>query len=132
MRSLDGIMETALYADDLNAARDFYAGILGLLQVDYREGVYVFFRCANQMLLLFNPQATRIQSTIPTHGAKGPGHVCFRVGEDQLAAWKRHVMAQRIPIESEVDWPNGVRSFYVRDPANNSVEFSSPNLWGLQ
>jgi len=36
-----------------------------------------------------------------------------------------------VPIESEVRWPRGGRSLYVRDPAGNSVEIASPALWGF-
>jgi hypothetical protein len=34
-----------------------------------------------------------------------------------------------VAIESEVSWPGGGRSLYVRDPAGNSLEFASADIW---
>ena len=36
-----------------------------------------------------------------------------------------------VDIETEVEWPGGGRSIYVRDPAGNSVELASSTIWGL-
>ena len=30
-----------------------------------------------------------------------------------------------------MDWPGGGQSFYVRDPAGNSVEFAEARIWKL-
>lgn len=123
-----GILETALYAADLDAAEDFYAGVLGL-EVDSREpGRHVFFRCGETMLLLFDPVTTsRSAGPVPTHGATGPGHVAFSV--DDLALWPARLNSTGVDIEADVDWPNGGRSLYFRDPAGNSVELTTPRIW---
>ena len=39
--------------------------------------------------------------------------------------------AHGVAIEHEQTWPRGGRSFYVRDPAGNSIEFATPRIWGL-
>jgi catechol 2,3-dioxygenase-like lactoylglutathione lyase family enzyme len=123
-----GILETALYAADLVAAEDFYEGVLGL-EVDSREpGRHVFFRCGETMLLLFDPATTsRSAGRVPTHGATGPGHVAFSV--DDLELWPERLNSAGVDIEADVDWPNGGRSLYVRDPAGNSVELTTPRIW---
>ena len=36
-----------------------------------------------------------------------------------------------VPVESEVSWPRGGASLYLRDPAGNVVELASPAIWGL-
>ena len=75
------LLETVLYADDLSAAQRFYGEVLGLELQRAVEGRFAFFRCAEQMLLIFNPAITATQSLSdgpPPHGAKGAGHVCFR------------------------------------------------------
>jgi catechol 2,3-dioxygenase-like lactoylglutathione lyase family enzyme len=37
-----------------------------------------------------------------------------------------------VAIEQIVDWPTGGRSVYFRDPAGNSLELTSPSIWGIQ
>lgn len=132
----DGILETVLYATDLDAAEQFYGSILGLRLVTRAGNRHVFFVCGNQMLLIFNSEETRHPPRagalpIPPHGTTGPGHVCFRANAEGLEAWQRHLAGHHIGIEAIVDWPQGGRSFYIRDPAGNSVEFAEPRIWGL-
>ena len=75
------ILETALYVDDLGAAERFYGSLLGLEKVTEEHDRHIFFKCGQAMLLLFNAKAT-VQppsnaNSVPGHGAKGPGHICF-------------------------------------------------------
>lgn len=134
---IDGVLETALYADDLEAAERFYGEVLGLDVFARESGRHVFFRCGAAMLLVFSPERTltivsRVGGVpVPTHGARGPGHVCFRVAEATLADWRLRLATHGIPIEAEIDWPRGGRSLYVRDPAGNSVELAPGRIWGL-
>jgi len=128
------ILETALYAEDLAAAESFYGGLLGLPVLGRVEGRHVFFRAAGGILLLFNPAATAIGGSnpalpVPTHGAQGPGHLCFAASRDEIARWHAAFTAAGIAIEAEFDWPGGARSLYIRDPAGNSIEFAEPRLW---
>ncbi len=125
------VLETALYVDDLAAARRFYVELLGLSVHGERPGVFLFLRLERAMLLLFDPTATIHQRTPPPHGARGPGHVCFAVPEAELDAWRARLEAAGVAIEHEQHWPGGGRSLYVRDPAGNSVEFASPRIWGF-
>jgi catechol 2,3-dioxygenase-like lactoylglutathione lyase family enzyme len=132
----DGVLETAIYTGDLEAARQFYGGILGFEEVTARENTFVFFRCGGTMVLVFNPEQTKLQPLaspalpIPGHGAAGAGHICFRASGERLGQWKEHLIANGIGIESEITWENGARSIYFRDPAGNSLEFAQPRLWG--
>ena len=131
MRPIDRVLETILYVDDLDAAARFYGDVLGLELDSRKDGLFVFFRCGDGMLLLFEPQAASTGRSVPAHGASGPGHVCFAVGEDDLDGWKAHLEEAGVAIEQEVDWPRGGRSFYFRDPAGNSLELATPKIWGL-
>ncbi|MEM6276914.1 MAG: VOC family protein [Pseudomonadota bacterium] len=126
------ILETALYVSDLEAAHGFYAGILNLEEVLHVPGRHRFYGCGPGMLLLFVAEATREASgplPVPTHGAYGPGHLCFRVPPSELTSWRAHLEAQGVEIEADFEWPTGARSIYVRDPDDNSIEFSEPLLW---
>jgi catechol 2,3-dioxygenase-like lactoylglutathione lyase family enzyme len=134
---IDGVLETCLYANDLDAAERFYAGVLGL-GVDSRVPErHVFFRCGAAMLLVFDPVRTasapgQVGGTpVPAHGAHGPGHVCFRIPFDELSHWRDRLERSGIAIEAEIEWPRGGASLYVRDPAGNSVELAPAGIWGL-
>ena len=134
---LDGLLEAAIYADDLDEARAFYGGFLGLEEVTAREGNHVFFRCGNTMVLIFNPSKTRMQTldaklAIPPHGSTGASHICFGTPGKRIDSWKTRLLEMGVPIESEITWPNGARSVYFRDPAGNSLEFAQPKLWGYE
>lgn len=59
MRPPAAIMETALYADDLDAAEAFYRDVFGLEVVRRLPGQFIFFRCGQQMLLIFDPEQSR-------------------------------------------------------------------------
>jgi catechol 2,3-dioxygenase-like lactoylglutathione lyase family enzyme len=131
------VLETALYAEDLAAADRFYGGILGLERIAFVQGRHVFYRCGDGVVLIFDPRNTAHVPTtvngaqVPLHGASGAGHVALAVADAQLPAWRAHLEANRVAIESEVTWPRGGKSLYVRDPAGNSVELASPLLWGF-
>ena len=136
MAQVQGVLEAAVYADDLEAARRFYGGVLGLPEIAAVEGRHVFFGAGHSVLLVFRPAATREPPgpdalPVPPHGAEGPGHVCLTVAEDGLEAMAARLRAAGVEIESDFQWPHGPRSIYVRDPADNSVEFASPRLWSL-
>ncbi len=131
------VLETSLYAEDLRSAEEFYGAILGLERIAFVEGRHAFFRCGAGVLLIFDPRNTANQPTtvngasVPLHGARGPGHIAFAVADANLPDWRTYLETKGIAIESEVTWPRGGRSLYVRDPAGNSVEIASPTLWGL-
>jgi catechol 2,3-dioxygenase-like lactoylglutathione lyase family enzyme len=127
-----GVLETSLYVGDLAAAERFYAGVLGLTRHSRQAGRHVFFRCGRQMLLLFDPAASRHEGgELPPHGADGPGHAALAVAAADLDAWRLRLRERGVAIEREIDWPGGGRSLYFRDPAGNSLELATPSLWGI-
>jgi catechol 2,3-dioxygenase-like lactoylglutathione lyase family enzyme len=131
---LDGVLEAALYVDDLAAARTFYGALLGLAVIAEVPDRHVFFRCGATVVLTFRAEETRqvrphARLPVPPHGATGPGHICFAVDAAELDDVAAHLRRRGIAIEADFCWPNGARSIYVRDPAGNSVEFAEPKLW---
>ena len=129
----DRVLETCLYVDDLDAAAAFYSRLFDFELFAKVPGRHVFFRCGQGMFLLFNPEATRIDSGLglPTHGAIGPGHAAFVMAETEITVWRQRLIDQNIPIERETTWPSGGFSIYFRDPAGNSIELATPKTWGL-
>jgi catechol 2,3-dioxygenase-like lactoylglutathione lyase family enzyme len=127
------IFETCLYAKDLAAAERFYTRVLGLEVVTRMEvDRGIAFRCGAGVLLVFNPDRTRIKdSDLPAHGTEGAGHTAFVARADELDGWRRHLQACGVGIETEIEWSPGQRSIYFRDPAGNSVELAPPTLWGF-
>lgn len=124
------IFETVLYADDLPAAERFYREVLGL-EVISRSELLVSFRCAGSVLLIFNPAlSAQPGRDVPSHGTSGAGHVAFLMRSEEFEVWKGRLEVAGVPIEQVVEWEQGGRSIYFRDPAGNSVELAPPTLWG--
>ena len=130
------ILETVLYADDLDAAQAFYGGILGLELYARSGNRHVFFRCEGQMLLIFNPRESVKPAPpgalpVPPHGATGAGHLCFKATAAEIEKWRERLERAGIAIEADFEWPRGGRSIYFSDPAGNRLEFAEPRIWGL-
>lgn len=128
--TLVDILETCLYAKDLEAVKGFYEGILGLECTNYREGEFVFFRSSHSMLLVFNPAYSLGLQKLPPHGAEGSVHVAFRVRAKDLVSIRGRFQSLGYRIQ-DATWGNGQSSFYVHDPAGNLVEFAPPGIWGI-
>jgi len=131
-----GILETVLYARDLVASERFYAEALGLVPFAKLQGRHLFYRCGNQVLLIFNPDATQLPPAagalpVPPHGMLGEGHICFRASASEIDAWRAALEAKGVSIEADFEWPGGGRSIYFRDPAGNCLEFAEPRIWKL-
>ena len=131
-----GILETVLYAKDLAATEVFYRDVLGMKPFAKAQTRHLFYRCGNQVLLIFNPDATKVPPApdalpVPPHGMDGEGHVCFRASIDEIEAWRCMLAARGVAIEADFEWPGGGRSIYFRDPAGNCLEFAEPRIWKL-
>ena len=132
-----GILETVLYTDDLAETERFYRDVLAMTPFVTVAGRHIFYRCGNQVLLIFDPKATALppkadaKLPVPPHGASGPGHVCFRANGEEIEAWKQRLENLGIEIEADFVWPSGGRSIYFRDTAGNCLEFAEPIIWGL-
>ncbi|EGE55820.1 putative glyoxalase (lactoylglutathione lyase) protein [Rhizobium etli CNPAF512] len=134
---LEGMLETALYARDLDKAETFYEDVLGLEKITRAGNRHVFFRCGPGVLLIFNPEETVKPPApnalqVPPHGTSGEGHACFRVSGRNIDAMAERLKAAGVAIESEVQWPNGGRSIYFRDPEGNSLECAEAKIWGIE
>jgi len=131
-----GILETVLYASDLAAAEGFYRDVLGLVPFAKVETRHLFYRCGDQVLLIFDPVATRVPPApgalpVPPHGMDGEGHVCFRASAAEIDRWRSALAEKGVAIEADFEWPGGGRSIYFRDPAGNCLEFAEPRIWKL-
>jgi catechol 2,3-dioxygenase-like lactoylglutathione lyase family enzyme len=125
------VYETVVYGPDVEALKDFYAGVLGLRLVDGPDELSAAFRLPDGgVLLLFDPaRSGQAGRPVPSHGATGAGHVAFTVPEGDLDAWGDRLRELGVAVEREVAWGRGRRSLYVRDPGGNSVELTEDELW---
>jgi catechol 2,3-dioxygenase-like lactoylglutathione lyase family enzyme len=126
-----GLLEAAVYGEDLDALERFYVDVLGLELLARHAGRLTSLRCGHAALLLFDPSQTeRGGAPVPPHGARGAGHVAFVIPDAELPLWREQLARHDVAIEAELDWPEGGRSLYFRDPAGNSVELAPPAIWG--
>jgi catechol 2,3-dioxygenase-like lactoylglutathione lyase family enzyme len=128
------LAEAALYVTDLGRARQFYEGVLGLPVTAAFEDACFLQTGPNSTLILFDLEALlKRRSVIPGHGARGRGHVALAIPNEEMSAWRDHLLAHDVAIEHEQDWPQGTHSIYFRDPDDNSIELIDmrhyPIIW---
>jgi catechol 2,3-dioxygenase-like lactoylglutathione lyase family enzyme len=124
------VLETCIYGDDLPAMERFYTDVLGLEKMADEKPRHVFFRITQMnALLVFNRTETDRSTDVPAHGMQGRGHVAFAIQRSDLDPWRTKLLNAGIEIEREIDWPGGAHSIYFRDPADNSVELATDELW---
>jgi catechol 2,3-dioxygenase-like lactoylglutathione lyase family enzyme len=131
------IIETCIYSPDLDVMRDFYVNRLGLDLVSEEEGRHVFVKAGKSMLLIFNPENTRLaaNSIFPVHGAMTPPssiHFALEIEQVGYEGAKNVLIQNKIPIEKEMSWGSGGKSIYFRDPAGNLVEIVTKGQWPVQ
>jgi catechol 2,3-dioxygenase-like lactoylglutathione lyase family enzyme len=129
-----GVLETALYCDDLPRATRFYEGILGLKRIFADERLAAYAAGPRSVLLLFRrgstlDTVTMPGGTIPPHDGHGPLHVALAIPAEALSRWERHLAELGIAVEGRTEWPKGGTSIYVRDPDGHLVELATPGLW---
>ena len=128
------MLESALYVDDMTRTRRFYVDVLGARVLLDTARLLALDVGRVSVLLLFQRGATGEPlptpgGIVPPHGGTGVQHLAFAIEADALDAWRAHLVARGVPIESEVRWPRGGTSLYVRDPDGHSIELVTPGLW---
>ena len=132
MKPVQCLVETGIYADDLDRAERFYHDVLGLRVWGKEAGRHVFFQVGDRdMLLVFRAETTLRGEHLPAHGTRGPGHFALGIAPADLDAWRQWLQQHQVAIEHEESWPHGGHSLYFRDPAGNSLELITPGVWGL-
>jgi catechol 2,3-dioxygenase-like lactoylglutathione lyase family enzyme len=136
MPKLDGVLETALYVDDLDRAVRFYMDVLGLESL-YRDGRLAAFAVGGRSVLLLFPRGGSLETvhmpggTIPPHDGSGPLHIAFAIAKEALAEWEARLRAHKIEIEGRTTWKRGGESIYFRDPDGHLLELATPGLWAI-
>ena len=129
--TLTKIKETCLYVGDLVRTKYFYETLLGMKVIHYKEDRHLFIRIGTDVLLFFNPEVTKTDQEMPQHEGYGRQHIAFECPLEEYESWKAHIKSLSIPIEQEIIWPKGGKSFYFRDPDGLCLEIVEPGIWGF-
>jgi len=144
MTSISRLLETALYAEDLERSVRFYQQVLGLTPIvgtasemaTWSAVLRPFHIPGGQILLLFAKGSTTKTAvlpggTIPPHDSSGRLHLAFAISSAELAGWRDRLKEHGVAIEGEMAWPRGGTSLYFRDPDGHLLELATPGLWSI-
>ncbi len=132
--AVTGVLETCLYADDLERTARFYEDLFGFSPMDGDARLRAYGVAQGSVLLIFQRGTTgeEVQTpggVIPPHDGQGQLHIAFAIPAAEWDAWKQCVEERGIVVERIVKWPRGGQSLYFRDPDGNLVELATPGLW---
>jgi catechol 2,3-dioxygenase-like lactoylglutathione lyase family enzyme len=134
MPQISGLLETALYVEDLARSTEFYVGHLQLAVMLESPRLVALDAGRQGVLLLFRKGATAEDvptrgGTVPGHDGSGRLHMAFAIAAEDYEPWRRRLFERGVALTSEVTWPAGGRSLYFDDPDGHVIELATPGLW---
>ncbi len=130
MPKLNGILETALYVDDLKRSAEFYLKIFGFKVIDSGDRLTALEAGPRQVLLHFKKGASANLSLGATDG-EGQLHLAFSISASEWDAWEKWLSDHGVAIELTRTWERGGRSLYFRDPDGPLLELATPGVWSV-
>lgn len=129
-----GIVETALYVEDVVRSARFYRELLGWKSMLEDSRIAALDAGPGQVLLLFRKGGSTeavpmFDGVLPPHDGTGQNHLAFGIERTEFDRWCQRLTEQGIAIESTITWPAGGRSVYFRDPDGHLVELLTPGVW---
>lgn len=136
MPKVTGVLETALYVEDLPRAVQFYQTIFHFDILVSNERLSAMSVAGKQVFLLFQKgESVKPLKTsggvIPPHDGDGNLHMAFSVATAEFDAWEKWLQQNGVIIESYVNWTEGGRSLYFRDPDRHVIELATPGTWAI-
>jgi len=133
---VNGIIETALYVEDLARSVAFYRRLFGFQTLFEDARLHALNVADRDVLLLFLKGSTLTPAVlpggvIPPHGGSGSLHFAFSIDSEDVEPWKQRLASEGVALESVVQWPRGAQSLYFRDPDNHLVELISRGWWSI-
>ncbi|MBT3353252.1 MAG: glyoxalase [Nitrospinaceae bacterium] len=121
----DGIHHISIAVDVLEEARDFYAGLLELVEIDRPDlpNAGHWFQVGPVQLHLTEKTTLENGENIPGTGA-GETHFAFSGGD--LESMKVRLEAVGIFVKDGINHKIGMRQLFFRDPSNNLLEIFAP------
>ncbi len=134
MPAIHGLLETAVYVDDVKQAATFYRRLFGFDTLLESERLVALSVAGKDVLLLFKRGATSKPfatpgGVIPPHDGSGQTHFAFSIAKEELPQWRERLESESVDIESTVNWDGGAESLYFRDPDGHLVELITPGFW---
>ena len=131
---VDGLLETSLYASDLERTSTFYRDLFGFKALVESPRLVAFEVARRHVLLIFQVGATEhdvrdARGTIPGHDGRGRLHLALSIPASTCEAWRRRLGEHGVALVGEYRWPRGGTSLYFRDPDGALVELATPGLW---
>jgi catechol 2,3-dioxygenase-like lactoylglutathione lyase family enzyme len=127
---LDGLLETAIYVDDVEPAVAFYRDVLGLTVVDSSERLTAMSAGPRQLLLVCRRRASLALPLTP-HDATGSQHIAFAIPPGSLDAWESWLAERRVRVLEKKRWERGGTSLYFSDPDGHLLELATPGVWSV-
>ncbi len=133
---LQGMLEFGVYVADVSRAADFYHRLFGFPVMLSTERIAALDVEGKQVLLLFKHGGSSEPmhmpgGVLPGHDGEGTSHFAFAIQEVDVEPWERWLREQGVEVESEVEWEEGGRSLYFRDPDGHLLELVSPGVWEI-
>jgi len=134
--NVTGVLETAIYVEDVRRAAEFYRRIFGFDEIGRDDRFCALSVAGRQVFLIFKKGATLQPiplpgGVVPPHDGSGQLHFAFSVPAADLPAWEQRLAENGIAIESRVAWPRGGLSIYFRDPDGHLAELITPGCWTI-
>ncbi len=131
---IDGLLETSLYARDLNRTAAFYRDLFGFRALIDSPRLVAFDVAERSVLLVFQSGSTEddvvdARGRIPGHDGRGRPHLALSIAAEDLDAWRSRLIERSVEVVGEYRWPRGGTSLYIRDPDDALVELATPGLW---
>jgi catechol 2,3-dioxygenase-like lactoylglutathione lyase family enzyme len=132
--SIEGLLETSLYARYLPVTAAFYRDLFGFRTLVDSPRLVAFEIAGRTVLLVFQAGATEgdtidARGTIPGHDGRGRLHFAVSIQAGDLDLWRERLSERGIAIVGEYSWPRGGVSLYFHDPDGALVELATAGLW---
>lgn len=127
MPKVTGVLETALYVEDLERAVQFYEKLFGFPRMVGIDRLIALKVCDGQVLLICKRGASLTH--VPPHDGQGQVHIAFAIPKSDYEAWEQRLQDLGVTIEQRTEWPEGGHSLYFRDPDGHLLELATPGTW---
>ena len=111
---LNGVLEVALYVDNVDLSVRFYQTLFGFDLVAADDRLCALGVCGKELLLICQRTASA-SLAVGSHYGHGEQHIAFAVPLAELSAWQTRLEQQGVAIEEIRGWERGGRSLYFRD-----------------
>jgi catechol 2,3-dioxygenase-like lactoylglutathione lyase family enzyme len=127
---LNGVLETALYVEELSRSAAFYRSLFGFDEILSIDRLCALSVEGRQVLLLFKKGGSA-DLPISAHDGSGQAHLAFAIPADALDAWEARLRQHGVAFEEKKIWERGGISLYFRDPDGHLLELATPGIWSI-